>query len=64
MASLSISALTNRGATKIPMLLRHALLAVSDTLTLTIAAKIVVLLYPVPMTMQSLAVLLIGATYG
>jgi biotin transporter BioY len=46
------------------MLLRHALLAVSDTLTLTIAAKIVVLLYPVPMTMQSLAVLLIGATYG
>lgn len=40
------------------------LLVVAGTLILAISAKIKVPFYPVPMTLQTLAVLLIGATYG
>lgn len=40
------------------------LLVVAGTALLTISAKIKVPFYPVPMTLQTLAVLLIGATYG
>lgn len=45
-------------------ILRWVVLAVIGTALLTIAAKIKVPFYPVPMTMQTLVVLLIGATYG
>jgi len=44
--------------------LRRAVLAVLGTLLITVSAKINVPFYPVPMTMQTLAVLLIGAAYG
>jgi biotin transport system substrate-specific component len=45
-------------------LLRAAMLAVGGTLLLAASAKVQVPFYPVPMTLQSLAVLVIGAAYG
>ena len=44
--------------------IRAALLVLAGSLMLTVSAKISVPFYPVPMTMQTLVVLLIGATYG
>jgi biotin transport system substrate-specific component len=44
--------------------LRNTVLAVVGAGLLTVSAKISVPFYPVPMTLQSLAVLLIGAAYG
>jgi biotin transport system substrate-specific component len=44
--------------------LRAVLLVVAGSCLLTVSAKINVPFYPVPMTMQTLVVLLIGATYG
>ncbi|MHB2166934.1 biotin transporter BioY [Alsobacter sp. R-9] len=44
--------------------LRLAILAVLGTLLLTISAKVKVPFYPVPMTMQTLVVLVLGAAYG
>jgi biotin transport system substrate-specific component len=44
--------------------LRAVILAVLGTALLTLSAKLKVPFYPVPMTMQSLVVLVIGATYG
>lgn len=44
--------------------LRAVILAVVGTALLTLSAKLKVPFYPVPMTMQSLVVLVIGATYG
>jgi biotin transport system substrate-specific component len=41
-----------------------AILVLAGTLILAISAKIKVPFYPVPMTLQTLAVLLIAATYG
>lgn len=43
---------------------RWALLAVCGTLLIWIAAKIKVPFYPVPMTMQTFAILFIGMAYG
>jgi biotin transport system substrate-specific component len=45
-------------------LLRNLILAVAGAALLTLSAKIKVPFYPVPMTLQTLAVLLIGAAYG
>jgi biotin transport system substrate-specific component len=45
-------------------LLRAAVLAVLGSALLTISAKIQVPFYPVPMTMQTLVVLLIGMAFG
>jgi len=45
-------------------LARAALLALAGTALLTLSAKIQVPFWPVPMTMQSYVVLLIGATLG
>lgn len=47
-----------------PPWLRNALLAVGGSLLLTLSAKINVPFYPVPMTMQTFAVLFIGAAFG
>lgn len=47
-----------------PSLLRDAMIALVATGILTISAKIQVPFYPVPMTMQSLVVLVIGAAFG
>ena len=44
--------------------LRAAILMLVGTALLTISAKIQVPFYPVPMTMQTLVVLVLGATYG
>lgn len=45
-------------------LLRHAALAAAGVLLLTLSAKFQVPFHPVPMTLQTLVVLLIGAAYG
>jgi biotin transport system substrate-specific component len=45
-------------------LLRAAVLAVMGSALLTISAKVQVPFYPVPMTMQTLVVLLIGMAFG
>ena len=45
-------------------LARAALLALAGSALLTLSAKIQVPFYPVPMTMQTLVVLLIGMAYG
>lgn len=44
--------------------LRAVLLAVAGTALLTLSAKLKVPFYPVPMTMQTLVVLVLGAAYG
>jgi biotin transport system substrate-specific component len=44
--------------------LRNVTLAVTGSVALTISAKISIPFYPVPMTMQTLVVLLIGMAYG
>ena len=44
--------------------LRNAALIIGGSLLLTLAAKIQVPFYPVPMTLETLAVLLIGALFG
>jgi biotin transport system substrate-specific component len=50
-----------RGASR---LLRAAVLAVLGSALLTLSAKVQVPFYPVPMTMQTLVVLLIGMAFG
>jgi biotin transport system substrate-specific component len=45
-------------------LLRNASLVLAGTVIIAIAAQIKVPMWPVPITMQTLAVLLIGLTYG
>lgn len=45
-------------------LLRNAILAITGTLVVAAAAQVNVPMIPVPMTLQTLAVLMIGAAYG
>lgn len=45
-------------------LMRDVALALAGSLLLTLSAKVQVPFYPVPMTMQTLVVLLIGACFG
>ena len=45
-------------------LMRNAALAVAGSIVLWMSAKIQIPFYPVPLTMSTLAVLLIGAAYG
>jgi len=45
-------------------LLRNVLLALAGTVALAISAKVQVPFYPVPMTMQTFVVLVIGMAYG
>lgn len=45
-------------------LIRAVLLALVGTALLTLSAKVKVPFYPVPMTMQTLVVLMLGAAYG
>lgn len=44
--------------------LRDAVLVLAGTMLLALSAKIQIPFYPVPMTMQSLVVMMIGAAYG
>ena len=48
----------------LPAPARAALLVVVGTLLLAVSAKVQVPFWPVPMTMQTLAVLLVGVAYG
>ena len=50
--------------TKIERIIKLALLAITGTILITISAKIKIPFYPVPMTMQTFVILLIGITYG
>ena len=50
--------------TKSKQWLRYLILTISGSVLLAITAKVQIPFYPVPMTMQTLAVLLIGATFG
>ncbi|HRK24017.1 MAG TPA: biotin transporter BioY [Beijerinckiaceae bacterium] len=45
-------------------LVRKTVLVLAGTLALALSAKVQVPFYPVPMTMQTLVVLVIGATFG
>ena len=45
-------------------LLKQALLVLSGSLFIALAAQVSVPMYPVPMTLQTLAILLVGLTYG
>ena len=49
---------------QIGKLLKIATITILGTLLLTISAKIKIPFYPVPMTMQTFAILLIGITFG
>ena len=51
-------------AAGLPAWARNALLAVGGSLLLTLSAKINVPFYPVPLSMQTFAVLVIGAAFG
>jgi biotin transport system substrate-specific component len=51
-------------AARVPAWARNALLAVGGSLLLTLSAKINVPFYPVPLSMQTFAVLAIGAAFG
>lgn len=53
-----------RGQSSVVALARTAALMLAGTLALWASAKINVPFYPVPMTMQTLVVLMIGAAYG
>ncbi len=45
-------------------LTRNIILAIAGSLLLTLSAKVQIPFYPVPLTLQTLVVLLIGFTYG
>lgn len=51
-------------ASRVPDLARPALLALGGSLAIAASAQIQVPMQPVPMTMQSLVVLLVGVAYG
>ncbi|MBB4286942.1 biotin transporter BioY [Roseospira goensis] len=55
---------TRAGAGPLSPALRALLLAVLGSALLTVSAKLQVPMWPVPMTMQTFAVLVIGAAYG
>ncbi len=45
-------------------LLRQVALAVAGSLFIAVAAQIAIPMFPVPMTLQTLAILIVGLTYG
>ena len=59
-----ISPYTGKGTNGINRLLAHVFLALMGTFLLFISAKVQIPFYPVPMTMQTLVVLMIGMSYG
>ena len=59
-----LSPYTGTGANNINRLLTHLFLALIGSVFLTISAKVQIPFYPVPMTMQTLVVLMIGMSYG
>ena len=49
---------------KIDKIIKTTLIAVLGTILITVSAKIKIPFYPVPMTMQTFVILLIGITFG
>ena len=49
---------------KIERIIKLTLLTIAGSILITISAKIKIPFYPVPMTMQTFVILLIGITYG
>ena len=49
---------------KIGKIIKLTLLAIVSTILITISAKVKIPFYPVPMTMQTFVILLIGITFG
>lgn len=47
-----------------PSLLSRSLMVVGGSLFIALAAQVQVPMYPVPMTLQTLAILIVGLTYG
>ncbi len=64
--SLSTSTLINQiwKPTQSLSLVRNIMLAITGSLLVALAAQITVPMWPVPMTLQTLAVLAVGAAYG
>ena len=50
--------------TKVEKIIKLVFLAIVGTILITISAKVKIPFYPVPMTMQTFVILLIGITYG
>ena len=50
--------------TKVEKIIKIVFLAIAGTILITISAKVKIPFYPVPMTMQTFVILLIGITYG
>ena len=59
-----LSRYTDIGANDKNRLLTHLFLTLLGSILLTISAKLQIPFYPVPMTMQTLVVLMIGMSYG
>ena len=59
-----LSPYTGTGVNNTNRLLTHLLLALIGSVFLIISAKVQIPFYPVPMTMQTLVVLMIGMSYG
>ena len=49
---------------KIEKIIKLTLITIAGTILITISAKIKIPFYPVPMTMQTFVILLIGITLG
>src|SRR3546814_1502657 len=64
--TMSQMALMNatRGSKRIPSAARAVMLAIAGSALIAVCARIQVPMWPVPMTMQTFAVLLIGLAYG
>ena len=62
--SAVLSPYIGKGANNINRLLTHLFLALIGSVFLIISAKVQIPFYPVPMTMQTLVVLMIGMSYG
>ena len=63
-ASLAAQLWPVAGASRTTALLRFATLSIAGALALTLSAKAQVPFYPVPLTLQTLVVLVLGAAFG
>ena len=63
-ASLAAKIWPIEGASRTTALLRFATLSVAGALALTLSAKAQVPFYPVPLTLQTLVVMVLGAAFG
>jgi biotin transport system substrate-specific component len=62
--SMSVALLLGEADSKVQRAVRYALLALAGSALITLCTQISLPLFPVPMTLQTFAVFLIGLTYG